>query len=830
MNIKKTKKQIIEELDSLQNELNFLKCYNDAQIFNNRVLAGTMGLGMSRNSDKFGENAAGILNCLPANIALIDESGEIITVNSEWVKFAEENNNSPFENNYIGINYLEICDSSKGAEENEAKLVAKGIKEVLNGKSPQFSHEYPCHSGSEKRWFRLFVNPIMIGLQRHAVVMHINITETIKIKEALSESELRYKAIFNNASDAIFISDTNGNILEVNDEACRRLSYSRAELLKMTPQDFSDPGYSVILDKKMQEVFDDGYSVFETIHLKRDGTHIPTELNIRRIDINGKAAIVAIGRDITLRKTDEEEINKLSLAVEQSPVIVVITDKKGNIEYVNPRFTEVTGYTFMEALGKNPRILKSGFTADEEYQKLWSEIKAGNYWKGEFLNRKKNGEMFWELASIFPLKNSSGEVTRFVAVKEDITEKKAAELRLAEYKDHLEYLVEVRTASLNKVNKLLSSEIEKQKISEDKIQSQLQFLRTLIDTIPSPIVIKNKSGILIDCNKAFEKYFGLTPEMIINKRADVFSPEQKLDDILEMEKCLLESPGNMAVELCHFVENGEPFTLLINESTYLLFDNSIGGTVSIMIDITEQKKLQEKIEKALQKEQELNELKSRFISTASHEFRTPLTSILASADLLEMFGRKWSEDKYFEHTGKIQKAVDYMKEILDDVLIISRNEEGKTKFAPGKINFFELCSESFDNASVDSSEHHSFIFNYIPEEKLFNLDPKLLRYIISNLLSNAVKYSPNGGRIILNVETEENNLIIDVKDEGIGIPSEDMGRLFEPFHRALNTGNIHGTGLGLSIVKRSVELHGGRITLESEENKGTSIHVRIPYN
>ncbi|MGE5432132.1 MAG: sensor histidine kinase, partial [Syntrophomonadaceae bacterium] len=124
---------------------------------------------------------------------------------------------------------------------------------------------------------------------------------------------------------------------------------------------------------------------------------------------------------------------------------------------------------------------------------------------------------------------------------------------------------------------------------------------------------------------------------------------------------------------------------------------------------------------------------------------------------------------------------------------------------------------------------HTFIFNYKPEQKLFVIDPKLIRHIVSNLLSNAVKYSPDGGKVILNVTAENNNILIDVIDEGIGIPEVDKGRLFEPFYRAGNTAAIHGTGLGMSIVKRSVELHNGQLSIDSEENRGTSVHVNIPF-
>ena len=137
--------------------------------------------------------------------------------------------------------------------------------------------------------------------------------------------------------------------------------------------------------------------------------------------------LVGIGRDITERQRAEDQLRKLSLAVEQSPASIVITDTQGNIEYVNPKFTRVTGYTLEEARGKNPRILKSGETSTDEYKKMWKTIAAGEDWRGEFHNKKKNGELFWEMASISPVKNQDNIIVNFVAVKEDITERKHVE-------------------------------------------------------------------------------------------------------------------------------------------------------------------------------------------------------------------------------------------------------------------------------------------------------------------------------------------------------------------------------------------------------------------
>jgi PAS domain S-box-containing protein len=171
----------------------------------------------------------------------------------------------------------------------------------------------------------------------------------------------------------------------------------------------------------------------EWTYIRKDGSRFPVLLSITALlDEKGRiTGFLGIGSDITTRKLAEVEIRKLSQAIEQSPVSIVITDTGGNIEYVNPKFVQVTGYSTSEVLGKNPRVLKSGDKSSEEYRHLWETILAGNVWRGEFHNKKKNGELYWESASISPIKDNNGIISHFVAVKEDITSIKAAQEELA---------------------------------------------------------------------------------------------------------------------------------------------------------------------------------------------------------------------------------------------------------------------------------------------------------------------------------------------------------------------------------------------------------------
>jgi len=408
--------------------------------------------------------------------------------------------------------------------------------------------------------------------------------------------------------------------------------------------------------------------------------------------------------DITERKQTEAQLCKLSSAVEQSPVSIVITDVRGNIEYVNPKFTEITGYSINEAFNQNPRLLKSNEHSNEFYKSLWDTILSGKNWAGVFHNKKKNGDSFWESAIISPIKSNSGEITNFVGIKEDITEKVGKEIELQKYREHLEEMVKERTDELDAANKLLKIEIEKQ----------------------------------------------------------------------------------------------NEFELMLQHS--------------------------------LEKEKELSDMKSKFISTTSHEFRTPLTSVLSSAELLQRYAANWSDDRKNEHFKRIFNSIDYLIKLLDDVMTISRTETGTISYNPELIDLQRFSEECIQHSKPLMKKMHELKINFNSVKKDFKLDPKLMRFIFNNLLSNASKYSPDGGVIELSISSNEKNLFIKVRDEGIGIPPEEIGKIFDSFYRSKNADLIAGTGLGLAIVKRAVDLHNGEITVNSELNKGTTFIIRLPIN
>ncbi|MBW4460982.1 MAG: PAS domain-containing protein [Nodosilinea sp. WJT8-NPBG4] len=248
------------------------------------------------------------------------------------------------------------------------------------------------------------------------------------------------------------------------------------------------------------------------------------------------------------------------------------------------------------------------------------------------------------------------------------------------------------------------------------------------------------------------------------------------------------------------------------------------------IDITDRKQAEETVEKALQKERELGELKTRFISMASHEFRTPLTSIVLYAELLKNYSHTWDKKEKDEAFQRIQDAVQTMTELMDGVLAIGQVEEAKQAFKPTLIDFSYLVQDVIDQIKLISQTRCNIFFDADSEKIDIALDEIIARQILTNLVFNAVKYSLDGGDVRVSCRHQEGNLILQVQDQGIGIPEENQENIFEPFYRAKNVDYIAGTGLGLAIVKQGVQAHHGTISLESEIGRGTTFTITLPCN
>ncbi|MEM6804438.1 MAG: PAS domain S-box protein, partial [Bacteroidota bacterium] len=235
-------------------------------------------------------------------------------------------------------------------------------------------------------------------------------------------------------------------------------------------------------------------------------------------------------------------------------------------------------------------------------------------------------------------------------------------------------------------------------------------------------------------------------------------------------------------------------------------------------------------QEALMKERELNELKSRFVSMASHEFRTPLATILSSMNLLERYQEQGFSEKQDKHIQRIKSNVKHLTDVLNDFLSLSKLEEGRVQVVPQKVDIVSLIQEFKEDIETQLKEGQRILYQHEEKVQEILLDPKLLHNILINLLSNAVKYSPEHSQIELKSVLEDEHLFIEVKDQGMGIPQDEIHHMFERFFRARNSSHIQGTGLGLSIVKLHVEMMGGMIEVKSGLNEGTVFSLTFPRN
>lgn len=264
------------------------------------------------------------------------------------------------------------------------------------------------------------------------------------------------------------------------------------------------------------------------------------------------------------------------------------------------------------------------------------------------------------------------------------------------------------------------------------------------------------------------------------------------------------------------------------EARALDLHDSKAGVILAVHDITPRKRAEQELLASLQREKELNELKSRFVSTVSHEFRTPLSTILSSAELLRLYPDKLDDNEKLNLLTGVEDATKRMRRLLDEVLTLGRAESGVLQLRPTQLALSELCSKVVHDFRIGEGKQHTIVLDDRFDRETAELDENLLRHIFNNLLANAIKYSAPGTTVKLSVERADGNLNLTVEDSGIGIPPEDQPRMFESFHRASNVQSRQGTGLGLAIVKKSVELHGGSIRFESKVDVGTRFYVTLP--
>jgi len=358
--------------------------------------------------------------------------------------------------------------------------------------------------------------------------------------------------------------------------------------------------------------------------------------------------------------------------------------------------------------------------------------------------------------------------------------------------------------------------------AEQELKGANDLFKTLFNDTPIGMVISRlKDGVITDCNRAYSQLTNHTPQELIGNTAFSLKLLENITHRDEIVKNAFADGRAKAIEVQIKPKDRSP--IWVSLSTQIIDVNNEKHLLSALLDMTAHKELEEKMKSALATEIELNKMKSNFVSLASHEFRTPLTSILSSTVLLDRYSYGEHHEKAAKHVARIKSSVNNLTTILDEFLSISKIEEGKVTPKIEQVNIKDYLTKicnSFNNFSKPGQEIE---YKHRGVEEVYT-DPVLLGNIVNNLVSNAIKYSDEGKKIFV-VSDVNNRLHIEVRDDGIGIPKEDQKHLFNRFFRASNTGTSQGTGLGLHIMKHYVEMLHGHVKIDSEVGRGSTFTV-----
>ena len=646
----------------------------------------------------------------------------------------------------------------------------------------------------------------------------------------LKLQEKQFKDTLDQVAVGIAHVDLNGQFIMANRRFCEITGYLEQEILKNTYHDITYPDDLDIqyqIRKRVLDGEDSNYTI-EKRYIKKDNSVIWVSLTVTlvRQPDNKSSYFISIVNDITQRKQNEEKMRKLSLATEYSSATIVITDVEGNIEYTNPKFTELTGYRFDEISGKNPRILKSGKTPPETYNELWKAITSGSEWKGEFCNRKKNGELYRESASISPVKNDKGIVTHFVAVKEDITERYKANKRLnaqhviAQVLAESDTLVEASGKILQAICTALEWDLGEIWIYD---QQDNVLRNTEIWHMSS---IKTREFKAVTKTITFPAQVGLPGRVWEN--AKPLWIEDVVHDTKFMRAAIADKEGLHGAFGFPLVNGREILGVICffsheirqPDSDLLNMMSAIGSRIGLFIK-------RKQAEEALVQSEKLKSL-GTITAGVAHDINNILAVISGKVQLIDM---ECKSNKQLSHElNAIIRAADDGAEIASKMLRFTKTKRGATEFVPFNIGYLIEQTIDFTKPRWKNMAQAKGINYHIDKEGMREIpevfcSPAELREVLINIINNALDAMPDGGSLSFSTWSNENTVFISISDTGTGMPEEVKKKIYDPF---FTTRRPEGTGLGMSTSYGIIEEHGGKINVESEVGKGTTFTLSIP--
>jgi PAS domain S-box-containing protein len=507
-----------------------------------------------------------------------------------------------------------------------------------------------------------------------------------------------------------------------------------------------------------------------------------------------------------------EALQTLSRAIEQSPASIEITDVAGGIKYVNPKFELVTGYSSAEVLGLNPSILSSGEKSQAEYEELWRTIQSGQTWQGEFHNRRKDGSLFWERASISPITDETGRVLQYLAVKEDITERKLAEeaLRASEYK-----------------------------------------LGIILDSVEAFIYIKGTDYRYQYGNRRVCQLFGTDPAGIVGRLDNDFFDAETAANIRRNDIRVVEHGERVADEEVNTSVDGKVSSAYLSVKIPLRDkDGQVYALCGISTDITSRKQAEAELQhyrqdlellvqsrtaelaEAKDAAEAASRAKSSFLANMSHEIRTPMNAIIGLAHLMH---KDATDPKALDRLGKIGHSAKHLLNVINDILDLSKIEAGRlvlehSEFSPAAV-VKQTVSMLEERAVAKGLRLTCHVAPDMPQR--LNGDAVRIGQALLNFVGNAIKFSEQGEiSLRASVDQDDGRIVtvrFDVSDQGIGMSEAQLARLFQAFTQADNstTRKYGGTGLGLAINRHLAQLMDGDVGASSSEGVGSTFWMTV---
>lgn len=630
-----------------------------------------------------------------------------------------------------------------------------------------------------------------------ALVVVRDITERKLSEESVRASERRYRMLMEQAAEAIWNTDFEGNVILANTAAADLLGYPLDELIGQNVTNLLLPAEAPDKYRRTRT-----QPMREHRIQRKDGSILYVDGSIKAV---GDDMVQNIFHDITEARAAEEALwrsdNLFRQLTENITAATYVYDlSELGFVYVSPVIARILVCDVAE-IARFPLILLDMVHPDDHdaLSGALDNLRKGAL-MGEFEFRitRTDGAVRWLNARDFPINNEQGELYRIASLIEDVTERKET--------DH----------ALRRSQQLF------QEVSEN-----IDEVLYILDLKQNAVVYANSAYTLMwkEQSRSF----------IENRMPDILKIIHPEDHARFMEVVERLNQG-LTGEFEYRVVDSDGVVRWLRSRTFPIRDDE-GETyriVGLIEDISERKRMeQDMLETAslrteLQKQKEMSRLKESFVTLVSHEFRTPLTIIVSSSELLDKYFDRLTPEKRAEHLTKIKAQTSYMIKLLEDILELNLIQSGNMSLKLARFDFVSFCHGIVERYQWNGSISQKITLETPSEPQNVFMDRKLAEHIIVHLLSNAVKFSEDGGEIVVALKPDDEHIILEVRDHGIGIPPADLPRVFEPFHRADNIGTRRGTGLGLPIVKNSVDVHGGTITITSEPGTGTTVRVRLP--